>query len=105
VKRQLEPLPDLSQSALGVAESPYLLTDEAARFLRFKDARLFREWAKRNRVPVLHRGRTLLYRRSVLESFLHLKPSRHARTVTKLRAVENDKRVADNSLAGNGVAR
>lgn len=99
MKRNFESLPDLSQPALGIAESPYFLTDEAARFLRFRDARLFREWAKRNRVPVLHRGRTLLYRRSVLESFLQQKPSRHARTVTKLRAVENVKPVDGNEVA------
>jgi hypothetical protein len=102
VSRQdgLQPDADALQAQFRDAESPYLLTDEASRFLRFKDARLFREWAKRNRVPVLHRGRTLLYRRSVLELFLQLKPSRHAATVTAIRAVKNSKSVHGNSVGG-----
>jgi hypothetical protein len=63
-------------------ESPYLLTIDAARFLLFdrkhdgtlrshtEAMRLFREWAERNCVPALRRGRTLLYRQSVLAAFL-----------------------------------
>jgi hypothetical protein len=91
---------DASQSQLGDTDSPYLLSEEAAAFLRFKDARLFREWAKRNRVPVLHRGRTLLYRRSVLESFLQLKPVRHAGTMAPINAVTKSKSVHGNSVGG-----
>ena len=58
---------------LGDPLSPYLRTDEAARFLRFDGPRaraLFRKWALRHRVPVCRRGRTLLYERRVLEAFL-----------------------------------
>ena len=63
------PQPELPDG-LGDPLSPYFLTSEAAVYLRFKTARLFREWAIRNRVPVLHRGRTLLYDRRVLDAFV-----------------------------------
>lgn len=65
---------------LGDALSPYLLTDEAARFLRFSNTRLFREWANRHHVPVQRRGRTLLYDRRVLIAFIEQRPwtRRHA---------------------------
>lgn len=100
MKRGLQADADTLQAQFGDAESPYLLTDEAARLLRFKEARLFREWAKRQRIPTLHRGRTLLYDRRVLDAFLKLKPSRHGRNLSPLRVVEKVK-----SVTGNGVAR
>lgn len=59
------------------SDSPYLLTEEAAELLRFNTPALFYKWAKRNRIPVLRRGRTLLYDRRVLNAFLKLKP-KHA---------------------------
>lgn len=61
---------ELADSMLGDPDSPYLLTDEAARYLRFNSPALFRKWAQRNRVPVQRRGRTLLYDRAVLDAFL-----------------------------------
>jgi len=75
--------PDESErDVIGNAHSPYLLTDEAARYLRFDRApngqtrepsemmNLFRKWAARWRVPVARRGRTLLYDRRVLDAFV-----------------------------------
>ena len=79
--------------ALGDPESPYLLTHEAARLLRFTSPHLFHKWAKRNRVPVLRRGRTLLYERRVLEAFLSQKRWTTVRThehkVAEPRAIGN----------------
>jgi hypothetical protein len=66
--------PPYSPAMIGDDASPFLLTHEAARYLRFADARLFREWALRNRVPVLRRGRTLLFEKSVLRAFIDQKP-------------------------------
>jgi hypothetical protein len=77
MKRRLQPSTTPAQEPNGHAdvsrEPQYLLRDEAADFLRFKGPRrghLFYKWAQRNRVPVLHRGRTLLYERRVLVAFL-----------------------------------
>ena len=81
---------------IGDPLSPYLLTDEAARYLRFASAHLFRKWATRCRVPVQRRGRTLLYDRRVLDAFLNLKPwtLRHSDTVATVRPFGNPKSVA-----------
>ena len=105
MKRALElPAPQPEQAdrhgdlveQLGDPLSPYLLTDEAARYLRFASAHLFRKWATRNRVPVQRRGRTLLYERRVLDAFLNLKPwtLRHSDTVATVRPFGNPKSVA-----------
>lgn len=85
MKRQLEPSTARTEQAdpnPHLAGQPvYLLTAEAADLLRFNTPHLFHKWALRNRVPVLRRGRTLLYERRVLEALLRQK--RHgARTVT-----------------------
>ncbi len=87
MKRGLQATAGDAQSALGDPDSPYLLTEEAATFLRFSTPHLFYKWARRNRVPVLRRGRTLLYRRSVLDAFLQQKPWTHARNLRGLHAV------------------
>lgn len=53
-----------------------LLTQEAADFMRFTGPhapKLFFKWANRWSVPRLHRGRTLLWERSVLIDFLNRK--------------------------------
>lgn len=64
-------LPEKTDRDLNVSGQPeYLLTAEAATLLRFNTPHLFHKWAQRNRVPVLHRGRTLLYERRVLVAFL-----------------------------------
>lgn len=63
----------------GYADSPYLLSDEAAQFLKFRTRHLFLKWAKRHRVPVCHRGRTLLYKRVVLEAFVEGRQWTHGR--------------------------
>lgn len=92
MKRRLQPAATLPQQpdrdfdgmdVIGDPASPYLRTDEAARFLRFANANLFREWAARNRVPGLRRGRALLYDRRVLAAFLEQRnwTKRHADTV------------------------
>jgi hypothetical protein len=59
---------------IGDPLSPYLLTEEAARFLRFNTPHLFHKWAVRHRVPVLRRGRTLLYEKRVLVAFMEGRP-------------------------------
>jgi len=55
---------------LGDPLSPYLRSDEAARYLRFGSAKLFREWVIREHVPTRRRGRTLLFDRRVLEAYV-----------------------------------
>ena len=85
-------------TSAALSNQPELLpSDEAAIFLRFdrkpngqtrtprETARLFREWAHRNRVPVLYRGRTLLYERRVLVAFLERRDwtKKHADTVAR----------------------
>lgn len=79
MKRDLQPALSDSQQAdrhldladqIGDPASPYLLADEAARYLRFSSAVAFRHWAHRQRVPVQRRGRTLLYARPVLDAFV-----------------------------------
>ena len=93
MKRGQQARPALAQEAdrrLDIADqigdplSPYLTTDEAARYLRFATAPLFYKWAIRHRVPVQRRGRTLLYDRRVLEAFLRQDSwtKRHVATVT-----------------------
>jgi hypothetical protein len=85
--RQLQAAPSATETLEGYRDSPYLLSDEAARFLRFNTRALFVKWAKRNRVPVCRRGRTLLYKRAVLEAFIEGKTwtNRHALTATARR--------------------
>ncbi len=65
-------MPDQTDDGTDIGDplSPYLLTHEASRYLRFTSARLFYKWAIRQRVPVLRRGRTLLYDRRVLDAFI-----------------------------------
>ena len=97
-----------------------LLSIEAARFLGFdrkhsgevrtprETMRLFREWAKRVRVPVLHRGRTLLYERRVLLAFLkgdNWTRNRHAQTVTASTDGRKTKTVTGNALSAVGSSR
>lgn len=88
MKRQFKaaaPVAEQTDRSLHLpGESPYLLTAEAARFLKFdlrgdgterpiaKAMHLFREWAVRNHIPELRRGRTLLYDRRVLAASLRL---------------------------------
>lgn len=84
----------------GDPASPYLLTDEAARFLRFPSAHLFRKWAGRNRVPVQRRGRTLLYERRVLVAFLNGEAwtVRHsAQSVSRPRLIRQSNSIAPRS--------
>ena len=57
-------------SQIGDPFSPYLRSDEAARYLRFASAKLFREWVQREGVPTRRRGRTLLFDRRVLEVYI-----------------------------------
>lgn len=64
-----------AQPAIGIADSPYLTLDEGARLCRFEQCVrpdvAFRQWLRRNGVPVLKRGRKLLVERRVLEAVLH----------------------------------
>lgn len=59
---------------IGIAESPYLTTPEAARYCRFDDCvdptEAFLKWARRFAVPGRRRGRELLWTRAALEKFL-----------------------------------
>lgn len=58
------------------AQPEYLTLDEGARLLRFDQTapksvvRAFRQWLRRNGVPVLKRGRTLLIDRRVLDAYV-----------------------------------
>lgn len=77
---------------IGDACSPYLLTDEAARYCRFDRAtngeprsvpesmRMFREWAARKNIKPCQGCRILRWDRRVLDAFLRGEPwtKRHA---------------------------
>jgi hypothetical protein len=101
-------------------EPENLLSIEAAKFLAFdrthrgeartprETMRLFREWAKRKRVPHLNRGRTLLYERRVLLAFLKLERwtlNRHAETVGVSPTGRKTKTVTGKSLRVVGSSR
>jgi hypothetical protein len=62
---------DRPDAVLGDPLSPYLTTEEAARYLRFPDtpirALLFRQWAKRQGLQPSRRGRILLWERRYLD--------------------------------------
>lgn len=51
-------------------ESPYLTVDEAAAYLRFPTAHALRQATKKYGIPVIRRGRRLLYTRSQLDRFM-----------------------------------
>lgn len=67
-------LPETDLEPLGDPASPYLRTDEAARYLRFNSAILFRQWAARHRVPVSRIGRKMLYDKRVLVAYANGEP-------------------------------
>lgn len=86
-KRTLQASSPHTEQPYGDPDSPYLLSHEAAQFLRFNTPALFVKWAKRNRIPVAHRGRTLLYRKSVLIGFVEQR-RRHGATISPFHALE-----------------
>src|SRR4051812_49076576 len=58
--------------SLGIADSPFLTAEEAARYLRFDvtaadPVHAFRRWAARWAIPIRRRGRVLLVERRVLD--------------------------------------
>lgn len=61
---------------LGLADSPFLTLEEAARYLRFDacafPVRACLKFLVRQAVPVVRRGRAVLVERRVLESFVLL---------------------------------
>lgn len=66
---------DRARESLGIADSPFLTAEEAARYLRFDvtaadPVHAFRRWAARWAVPIRRRGRVLLVERRVLDSAL-----------------------------------
>jgi hypothetical protein len=66
----------------AVLESPYLKTVDAAALLCFSGPNAindFFHWANRYGVPRLHRGRTVLWERRVLQDYLERKPWTQAR--------------------------
>lgn len=58
----------------GIADSPFLTLEEGARYCRFDDCRrpvvCFRQWLRRQGIPVVRRGRGLLIDRRVLDAVL-----------------------------------
>jgi hypothetical protein len=72
--RPLSPHHTVTQVSIGIPDSPYLTLDEGARFCRFdtcqKPAVAFRQWLRRQNVPIVRRGRKLLVERHVLEAVL-----------------------------------
>ncbi len=61
----------------------FLKTPEAAHLLRFEGptaVKQFQKWADKFAVPRLHRGRRVLWERSVLLAFLHGKPWTRSRS-------------------------
>jgi hypothetical protein len=93
--RELETLPAPAQepqgdrhvarrpAQIGIADSPFLTVAEAARFCRFdatandpEDA--FRQWARRQGLPIRRRGRFLMVERRVLETFLSVRVDHYA---------------------------
>jgi excisionase family DNA binding protein len=68
--RLRQPRP-LASEPKRVIDSPYLTTTEAAAYLRFRSARaLYKAIAGGLDVPVVRRGRTLLFHRDQLDRWL-----------------------------------
>ncbi len=116
LKAQTRQTQSLDRLADVEGQPENLLSVEAARFLGFdrnhrgdtrtprETMRLFREWAKRKRVPVLHRGRTLLYERRVLLAFLRDDPwtrNRHGSTVGDCPTRQKAKTVTGNAVTAS----
>jgi hypothetical protein len=59
---------------IGIPQSPFLTTEEAALYCRFDTAangiEMFRQWVWRYAVPHSKRGRRLLFRQSTLDAYL-----------------------------------
>ena len=55
---------------IGNPNSPYIFTEEAAKYLRFGSVQLFREWVWRYGVPHRKRGRRMLFTKSELDAFM-----------------------------------
>jgi len=68
----MKPDTDPTDDQLGDPLSPYLTTEEAARYLRFPagpiQAVLFRQWARRQHLRPSRRGRILLWERRYLDA-------------------------------------
>lgn len=56
--------------AIGIPGSPWLTTEEAARYLRFPSVRAFYAWLDRNNIPKSRRGRVLLFERRILDAYI-----------------------------------
>ena len=94
-------IPAAADHVVGDPDSPYLLTDEAARYFRFDRAtngdprtptetmRMFREWAQRNRLQPKRRGRTLLWDKRAIDAAM-TKRLTHEPKLTRLRAIRNN---------------
>jgi len=57
------------ESREGRAEPRYLTTEEAAAYLRFPSLKAFYEFLRRHNLPVLRRGRHLLFDRQDLDAW------------------------------------
>ena len=84
-----------SEPSQGTADSPHLTTQEAAAYLRFPSANALRHAIRYGlvnsageRLPVLRRGRTLLFHRDELDRWLH------GQTVANVAPFGNPKSVA-----------
>ena len=64
----------------------YLTPAEAAEYLRFPTINAFRKWLGRHHVPAWRSGRTVLYRRDVLDAMGERKPSISRRSGVGLRS-------------------
>lgn len=51
-------------------ESPYLTSDEAATYLRFKNMSWFRQAVKRYGIPCIRRGRRIFFTKQALDEFM-----------------------------------
>jgi len=66
-----QPRPLASEPSQRVLDSPYLLAEEAAVYLRFKNVRsLYSALREGVDIPVRRRGRTLLFHRDDLDRWL-----------------------------------
>lgn len=63
-------LAERATKPLGSPHSPYIYSEEAAKYLRFGSPQLFREWVWKYGVPHVKRGRRMLFTKETLDKFM-----------------------------------
>jgi excisionase family DNA binding protein len=69
-KQYREPRPLASEPPQRQPDSPYLKADEAAVYLRFASTDAFYQAIRTHNIPLVRRGRTLLFTREQLDRWM-----------------------------------